>query len=123
MLKRIYIDNFRCLVNFELNVDIINLFLGSNGAGKLTVFEVLQKNQLFISGDSKIESIFKSRDCTHWQISKIQRFELDILNDSFCDGHKFYLLLTIYLEIAFFLLHLGFNYPSTLKISERPENR
>ncbi|WP_233787344.1 hypothetical protein [Dulcicalothrix desertica] len=58
----------------------MNLFLGSNGTGKSTVFEVLQKIQLFISGDSKIEAIFKSKDCTRWQISKIQRFELEILN-------------------------------------------
>jgi predicted ATPase len=81
MLKRIYIDNFRCLVNFELNVDAINLFLGSNGAGKSTVFEVLQKIQAFVSGDSKVEGIFKSVDCTRWQSSQIQRFELEILGN------------------------------------------
>jgi AAA15 family ATPase/GTPase len=81
MLKRIYIDNFRCLVNFELQVDAINLFLGSNGTGKSTVFEVLQKIQFLISGDSKIETIFKSKDCTRWQTSKIQRFELEILSN------------------------------------------
>ena len=68
MLKRIYIDNFRCLVNFELNADSINLFLGSNGTGKSSVFEVLQKIQLFISGDSNVETIFKAKDCTRWQI-------------------------------------------------------
>ena len=78
MLQRIYIDNFRCLVNFELKVDSINLFLGSNGAGKSTVFEVLQKIQAFVSGDSKVEGIFKSADCTRWQTSQMQRFELGI---------------------------------------------
>jgi AAA15 family ATPase/GTPase len=78
MLQRIYIDNFRCLVHFELNVDSINLFLGSNGAGKSTVFEVLQKIQAFVSGDGKVEGIFKSADCTRWQTSPIQRFELGI---------------------------------------------
>lgn len=81
MLKRIYIDNFRCLVNFELEVDAINLFLGSNGAGKSTVFEVLQKIQAFVSGDSKVEGIFKSTDCTRWQTSPIQRFELEIVGN------------------------------------------
>jgi energy-coupling factor transporter ATP-binding protein EcfA2 len=81
MLKRIYIDNFRCLVNFELDLDSINLFLGSNGAGKSTVFEVLHKIQAFVSGDSKVEEIFKSTDCTRWQTSPIQRFELEILGN------------------------------------------
>lgn len=81
MLKRIYIDNFRCLVNFELEVDEINLLMGSNGAGKSTVFEVLQKIQTFTSGDSKVEGIFKSADCTRWQTSPIQRFELEIIGN------------------------------------------
>ena len=47
MLKKIYIDNFKCLVNFELAFDSINLFLGPNGAGKSAVFDVLRK-KLFI---------------------------------------------------------------------------
>lgn len=67
MLKRIYIDNFSCLVNFELNINGINLFLGANGSGKSTVFEVLQKIQAFVSGDSKVGEIFKYGDSTRWQ--------------------------------------------------------
>ncbi len=81
MLKRIYIDNFRCLVNFELDVDAINLFLGYNGSGKSTVFEALHKIQAFVSGDSKVEGIFKSADLTRWQTSQIQRFELEIIGN------------------------------------------
>jgi energy-coupling factor transporter ATP-binding protein EcfA2 len=84
MLKRIYIDNFRCLVNFELDLDAINLFLGSNRSGKSTVFEVLQKIQAFVSGDSKVEGIFKLADCTRWQTLQIQRFELEILGNGGC---------------------------------------
>ncbi|MEH2405814.1 MAG: AAA family ATPase [Nostoc sp.] len=82
MLKRIYIDNFRGLVNFEMNFDSINLFLGGNGAGKSTVFEVLRKIQIFISGDEKAEGIFKSADCTRWQTLQLQRFELEISGNS-----------------------------------------
>jgi AAA15 family ATPase/GTPase len=78
MLKRIYIDNFRGLVNFELNFDSINLFLGGNGSGKSTVFEVLRKIQTFINGDQKIESIFKPSNCTRWQKIPVQKFELEI---------------------------------------------
>jgi len=84
MLKRIYIDNFRCMVNFELRVDSINLFLGSNGSGKTTIFDALRKLQLFILGDPifqqyyKVSDLFKSRDLTRWQTSDVQKFELDI---------------------------------------------
>ncbi|MDY6803887.1 MAG: AAA family ATPase [Cyanobacteriota bacterium] len=78
MLKRIYIDNFRCFVNFELAVDSINLLLGDNGAGKSTVFDVLRKIQAFVRGDAKVNDIFDSANCTRWQTSPIQSFELEI---------------------------------------------
>ncbi|MHC5938321.1 AAA family ATPase [Nostoc sp.] len=78
MLKRIYIDNFRGLVNFEMNFDSINLFLGGNGSGKSTVFEALRRIQLFISGVAKVEVIFPFFDCTRWQTLPIQRFEIEI---------------------------------------------
>lgn len=79
MLKRIYIDNFRCLVNFEINFDSkISLFLGSNGSGKTTVFEVLRKLQEFIRDESKVEDIFHKTDLTRWETRLIQKFELDI---------------------------------------------
>ncbi|HAO11786.1 MAG TPA: ATPase [Planktothrix sp. UBA8407] len=84
MLKRIYVNNFRCLVNFELTVDSLNLFLGSNGSGKSTVFEVLRKLQTFILGeqalqrDYRVLDLFENTDLTRWQKSDIQKFELDI---------------------------------------------
>ena len=81
MLKRLYIDNFRCLVNFELNIDSINLLLGDNGTGKSTVFEVLRKIQTFVLGDSKVEGVFKTYDCTRWQTLPTQLFELEILGN------------------------------------------
>lgn len=84
MLKRIYVNNFRCLVNFELRVDSLNLFLGSNGSGKTTVFEVLRKLQKFILGDQafqqdyKVSDLFANKDLTRWQKSNIQKFELEL---------------------------------------------
>ncbi|TAE58216.1 MAG: ATP-binding cassette domain-containing protein [Nostocales cyanobacterium] len=78
MLKRIYIDNFQCLVNFELNFDSINLFLGGNGSGKSTVFEVLRRIKIFISGDAKLDDIFDYFNFTRWQTLPIQRYELEI---------------------------------------------
>jgi len=68
MLKRLYVDNFRCLVDFELNFDSINLFLGDNGAGKSTVFDVLGKLQSLTTIDSNVKTIFKLSDYTRWQI-------------------------------------------------------
>ncbi len=84
MLKRIYINNFRCLVNFELKLDGLSLFLGANASGKSTVFEVLIKLQKFILGadffedDYRVQDLFEKSDLTRWQDSLIQNFELDI---------------------------------------------
>lgn len=84
MLKRIYVNNFRCLVNFELTIDNLNLFLGLNGSGKTTVFDVLRKLQTFILGeqaldqDYRVSKLFDNKDLTRWQQSDIQTFELDL---------------------------------------------
>ncbi len=78
MLTRIYIDNFRCLVNFELRLDRLNLLLGGNGTGKTTVFEVLRRLQRFVTGTTKVNTVFPALDLTRWQSSPQQRFELDL---------------------------------------------
>ena len=78
MLKRIYIDNFRCLVNFELRLAAINLLLGANGPGKTSVFDVLRSLQEFILGNARIHDVFPATELTRWQMSTQQRFELEI---------------------------------------------
>ena len=78
MLERLYVNNFRCLVNFELKFDRINLLLGVNGSGKSSVFDVLRKIQNFIINDEKVSEVFLFNDHTRWVKHDIQRFELDI---------------------------------------------
>ena len=34
MITRLYVDNFKTLVNFELTLGPMNLLLGANGSGK-----------------------------------------------------------------------------------------
>jgi predicted ATPase len=82
MLKRIYVDNYKCLVNFDLKFDAINLFLGPNGSGKSTVFEVLQKLRAIVNGDSRISEEFKPDSRTRWQNSPLQSFEVEISKDN-----------------------------------------
>ncbi|MEQ8996720.1 MAG: AAA family ATPase [Coleofasciculus sp. B1-GNL1-01] len=79
MLTRIYIDNFRCLVNFEVKLENnISLLLGGNGSGKTTVFNVIEKLQKFIIGNIKVSDLFPSSDLTRWETRSIQKFELEI---------------------------------------------
>lgn len=41
MLKRLYVNNFRCLVAFELKLDSFAVLCGPNGSGKSSVFDVI----------------------------------------------------------------------------------
>ena len=78
MLNRIYIDNYKCLVNFDLTVCPLNLLLGPNGAGKSSVFEVLRKLRSFITGENKLEDLFQDLSRTRWQTLRVQTFELEL---------------------------------------------
>ena len=81
MLKRLYVHNYKCLVNFEINFDQdISLFLGANGSGKSTVFEVLTKLRRVIVGEEKVENVFNETDSPRWLKYSVgdTRFELDI---------------------------------------------
>ena len=77
MLKRLYVDNFRCLVDVELNFDSINLFLGNNGAGKSTIFDVLVKLKSIITTNTDLSSIFKLSDYTRWKNLHLDQGDLD----------------------------------------------
>lgn len=94
MLKRLYVHNYKCLVNFEINFDQdISLFLGANGSGKSTVFEVLAKLRRVIFYKTKfdgktgeqvnegIDDVFEYNNQPRWlknENTDDARFELDI---------------------------------------------
>lgn len=80
MLKRIFADNFRSLVNFELRPGPLSLLLGDNGSGKTTVFDVLGKLRDLLVLGSPVSSLF-SHTTTLWDTRSLQRFELEIENE------------------------------------------
>ena len=49
MITRLYVDNFRCLVNFELKFQDFTLLAGLNGSGKSSVLDVIYALQLLLS--------------------------------------------------------------------------
>ena len=78
MLKRLYIDNYKCLTNFDIRFEELTLLLGANGCGKSAVFEVVGKLRDFIRGDARVGELFPSTDLTHWSTKPEQHFELEI---------------------------------------------
>ena len=77
MLQRIYADNFRCLSNFELDLDEANVFLGANGTGKTSILHVLRSIQNLIARGSKVDEVFPARDLSLNQDRNEQRFEIE----------------------------------------------
>ena len=49
MIERVYIDNYKCFVNFELQPQAFQLILGGNGSGKTTFFDVLESIRDFLT--------------------------------------------------------------------------
>jgi predicted ATPase len=78
MLKRLYIDNFRCFVNFEYKPERKQLLLGANGSGKSSLMEVVRKLKEFIRGG---ENPFTQSTRTRWQDRPFQVFEIEALLD------------------------------------------
>ncbi|MGC9259616.1 MAG: AAA family ATPase [Phycisphaerae bacterium] len=81
MIERLYIDNFRTLVNEEVKLGRTNLLLGGNGSGKSSVFAVVSKLQRLISGNYSVLSCFPTREMTRWDTRPDQVFELDLRNE------------------------------------------
>lgn len=78
MLSRVYIDNYRCLSNFELKPARINLLLGPNGSGKSSLFDALGAIIGLIRDGREVGELFPASTLTSWEKRREQRFELDV---------------------------------------------
>jgi hypothetical protein len=50
MIRKLYVDNFRCLEDFELELDAQVLLLGDNGSGKSAVFDAIAGLRSLVRG-------------------------------------------------------------------------
>jgi predicted ATPase len=66
MIKSIWVDNFKSLVNFEIELAKFNCVVGLNGAGKSTLLQSLDFVSQLMIGD--VEEWLKSR---HWDASDL----------------------------------------------------
>jgi predicted ATPase len=74
MLTRVYIDNFRCFVNFEYRPEQKQLLLGANGSGKSSLLDAIRYAKAFICGE---ENQFTGSTRTRWQDRPLQVIELE----------------------------------------------
>lgn len=80
MITRLYIDNVRCFINFELRFAELSLLAGLNGSGKSTVIDVLHGLQRLLSGEAKVNDpeVLPADSRTRWQDRDTQVIELDV---------------------------------------------
>lgn len=81
MIRRIYIDNFRCFTSFECQLQDIQLFLGRNGVGKSSVLDVLKILQGILVDAVSVDDNkrgFLTNTLTRWESRPQQTFELEI---------------------------------------------
>ena len=80
MLKRLYVDNYRCFVNFQLEFQELTLLVGSNGSGKSSVLDLLSALRQLLSGKGKVSDpdVFPTRSLTRWQDRTFQVVELTV---------------------------------------------
>jgi predicted ATPase len=88
MLKRLYANNYRCLVNFEMNFDELTLLMGPNGGGKSTLFDLIFRIRHLLIDNAKISEVFPPEDLTAWVNKNEQSFELDVQGEDGLFSYK-----------------------------------
>lgn len=84
MIRRLYIDNYKSLVNFELKLEELSLLLGPNGVGKTALLDALFAVRQLLTGTAKVTDagVFPSATLTRWQQRNVQVLELDVELDN-----------------------------------------
>ncbi len=78
MLTRVYIDNFRCFVNFEYRPARKQLILGGNGSGKSSFLAAMLAIRQFAIVGKKAEDVLALNQRTRWLTKHEQTFELEV---------------------------------------------
>jgi predicted ATPase len=78
MITRLYVDNYKCLVNFEYQPARLQLLFGQNGTGKSTVFDVLARLRDFLVWGKPSVEMFPPVTLTVWQTRPEQTFEVEV---------------------------------------------
>ncbi len=84
MITRLFVDNYRCLVNFDLPLGELSLLLGPSGVGKSSILDIMFALRRLLSGDARVadRDTFPTETLTRWQSRNRQVFEIQVLLNS-----------------------------------------
>lgn len=90
VIRRLYVNNFRCLQNFDLPIagKPSALLIGRNGAGKTTVGAALEILQKIARGTNRVNELVKARDFTRGLTDVPMRFEIEVELDGKVYGYS-----------------------------------
>lgn len=78
MIRRLYVDNFRSLVDFTWEPGAETLVLGYNGSGKTTVLDAIDIIRGWAWGWERLPELLSREQLTRWSQLKFCLFELDV---------------------------------------------
>ncbi len=78
MIRRLYADNYRCLVDFTWEPGAETLILGYNGSGKTSALDAMDLIRAWSCGWERLEELLDQETLTRWQNSEVAKFELDL---------------------------------------------
>ncbi len=64
MIRRLYIHNYKCFINFEIHLEEFQLMTGPNGGGKSALFDVIGRLKALICQGERIQNAFPSENKT-----------------------------------------------------------
>jgi len=90
VIRRLYVNNFRCLQNFDLPISgkPSALLIGKNGAGKTTVGFALEILQKIARGTNRVGELVKPKDFTRGITDVPMRFEIEVELESKIFGYS-----------------------------------
>lgn len=80
-IARLYLNNYRCFVNFELRPGRRSLLLGYNGSGKSSVLDAFDAIRDLVVANVGAKDAFPSNTLTKFGGSNEQRLELELETD------------------------------------------
>ena len=80
MFTRLWVDNYKSLINFELRLREMSLLLGPNGSGKTAVLDVVRALRQLLSGKVRVTDpgVFPTRTLTRWDSRDLQVAEVEV---------------------------------------------